>query len=80
MAHADERRRTQDWAGVDINEFPKLGQWVQTLAARPGVEKGRHVPTRHTALQQAKLSEEQLKEHAAKNAAWIQSGMKGDAK
>lgn len=35
------------WAGVDINEFPALKAWDDRMLARPGVEKGRHVPDPH---------------------------------
>jgi len=31
-------------AGVDIDEFPALKAWDERMLARPGVEKGRHVP------------------------------------
>ena len=36
------------WAGVELDDFPTLKAWEERMAARPGVEKGRHVPERHT--------------------------------
>lgn len=68
------------WAGVDIDEFPHLKKWLFTLLERPGFEKGRNVPTRHTALDHAKLSEKELEAQAESSKAWIQAGMKEDSK
>jgi glutathione S-transferase len=42
------------------------------MLARPGVEKGRHVPTPH------KIS--QTEKEAAETKKWVQGGMKEDAK
>jgi glutathione S-transferase len=50
------------------------------MLARPGIEKGRHVPTRHTALDQKKLSKEELDKFAKESAKWVQQGMAADAK
>ncbi|RKL00827.1 hypothetical protein BFJ71_g5482 [Fusarium oxysporum] len=68
------------WAGVDLSEFPHLEKWLYKLLERPGFEAGRHVPTRHTAFELAKLSEEELEAKASASKAWVQSGMKEDAK
>ncbi|KAL2759188.1 hypothetical protein ACRALDRAFT_1069283 [Sodiomyces alcalophilus JCM 7366] len=67
------------WCGVDIDEFPNLKTWLHKLLERPGFEKGRHVPDRHTAFDQAKMSQEEMDKQAAAARAWIQSGMKEDA-
>ncbi|KAH8692716.1 glutathione S-transferase GstA [Talaromyces proteolyticus] len=67
------------WAGIDIDEFPNLKAWEEKLAARPGVEKGRHVPDRHTikdVLKDKALAEQQ----SASARAWVQQGMAADAK
>lgn len=65
---------------MDIEEFPRLKKWVYFLLERPGFEKGRNVPSPHTAFESAKLSEEELdaKADAARN--WIQQSMKEEAK
>ena len=63
-----------------MGEFPELKSWVDRCLARPGFEKGRHVPTKHTALEQAKLSQEEIEERAKEASAWIVQGMKDDAK
>lgn len=38
------------------------------------------MPDKHTALETAKLTSEQMDEMAAKTREWIQQGMKDDAK
>ncbi|EEY23306.1 glutathione S-transferase GstA [Verticillium alfalfae VaMs.102] len=68
------------WAGIDIEEFPHVKKWLYKLLERPGFEKGRHVPTKHTALESAQKSEEELEKAAAESRQWVQSGMKEDAK
>lgn len=69
-----------EWSGIDIEEFPKLKQWLYTLLERPGFEAGRNVPSKHTAFDNNKLSEEELEAKAAASRGWIQAGMKEDAK
>ena len=49
------------------------------MLQRPGLEKGRHVPKKHTSLEQAKMSQEELDKASEANRAWIQAGMKQDA-
>ena len=67
------------WAGVDIEEFPHLKAWEERMLQREGVEKGRHVPTRHTAKDLMK-DPAQMEKIAAETRAWVQAGMKGDSK
>ncbi|KAF7533887.1 hypothetical protein G7054_g6703 [Neopestalotiopsis clavispora] len=67
-------------SGVDINEFPALKKWRDLLLTRPGVEKGRHVPSQHKALEYENMTEEEIAAQAQKNAGWIQKGMKEDKK
>ena len=54
--------------------------WMERMLARPGVEKGRHVPSRHTALDKGKKSAEELDALASSTRDWVQRGMKDDAK
>ncbi|KAI1138562.1 glutathione S-transferase [Hypoxylon sp. FL0543] len=68
------------WAGIDMSEFPVLDEWVQRMLKRPGVEKGRHVPTKHNYEDIQKLTEEQMEEKAAGTRNWIQASMKEEAK
>jgi glutathione S-transferase len=32
------------WAGLEIDDLPNLKRWVETVGARPGVQRGRAVP------------------------------------
>lgn len=67
------------WAGVDIEEFPYLKAWEERMAAREGVEKGRHVPDKHT-IKDLLRNKEEMEKSAGEARAWIQEGMKKDAK
>lgn len=66
------------WAGVDIEEFPTLKAWDERMLARPGVEKGRHVPDRH-GIKDLLKDPKKVEEHAAQTRQWVQQGMKKDA-
>lgn len=70
----------EDWAGVSLDEFPHLNAWVDRILARPACEKGRHVPKRHTALDNRHKTEEEMDKAAAEARAWVQKGMAEDAK
>lgn len=48
------------------------------MTARPGVEKGRHVPDPHTVKELLK-DKKKTEEYAAKSREWVQAGMKEDA-
>jgi hypothetical protein len=64
---------------VSIDDFPHLNEWLERLLARPGIEKGRHNPKRHTAFDQRNMSPEELDKRAKESAKWVQEGMKADA-
>lgn len=66
------------WAGIDIDEFPALKAWEDRMAARPGVEKGRHVPDPHT-IKDLLKDKAKMEEKAADARKWIQGGMAKDA-
>lgn len=67
------------WAGVDIDEFPALKEWEERMLARPGVEKGRHVPSPHR-MKELLADKEAMEKRAGEAREWIQKGMKEDAK
>ena len=67
------------WAGIEIDEFPHLKAWEEMMMKREGVEKGRHVPSPHRIKEMMK-DKEAVERHAAQSRAWVQEGMKGDAK
>ena len=66
------------WSGVDIDEFPALKEWEDRMAARPGVEKGRHVPDPHK-IKELLKDRAKMERHATESRAWVQAGME-DAK
>ncbi|KAH7146663.1 thioredoxin-like protein [Dactylonectria estremocensis] len=53
------------WADIDLAEFPHLEKWLYKLLERPGFRQGRNVPSPHTALDNLKLTEEEIKAKAA---------------
>ncbi|KAL1600802.1 Glutathione S-transferase 2 [Paraconiothyrium brasiliense] len=67
------------WCGVDIDQFPALKAWEERMAARPAVEKGRHVPDPHT-IKDLLKDKAAMEKHAAESRAWVQKGMQEDAK
>ncbi|KAK8067073.1 hypothetical protein PG997_013820 [Apiospora hydei] len=67
-------------SGVDITEFPALKEWRDKLLSRPGVEKGRHVPSPHKALEFENMPEEEMKKAFEHNRKWIQASIKEDSK
>lgn len=67
------------WAGIDIEEFPHVKAWEELMASRPGLEKGRHVPNPHT-IKELLKDKEAVEKSAAQTRAWVQAGMKDDAK
>ncbi|KAI8633012.1 glutathione S-transferase [Xylariaceae sp. FL1651] len=65
-------------SGVDPKEFPVLNEWVERMLKRPGLEKGRHVPSPHNYEQTQTMTEEEFEERAAANRGWILQGQKAD--
>lgn len=58
-----------DWAGVDINEFPKLKRWEELVCQIPGVIKGTEVPKK--TLELRLMTGAEMEEYATKASAWI---------
>lgn len=67
------------WAGIDIEEFPHVKAWEERMAARPALDKGRHVPDPHT-IKELLKDKEAVEKSAAQTREWVQKGMKEDAK
>jgi len=63
-----------NWAGIseDLAEFPHLKAWLFRMLARPGVEKGRHVPSHHGAFD--KMSKEDQEKAAKEVSKWVMAG------
>ncbi|KAL2268507.1 hypothetical protein VTJ83DRAFT_3353 [Remersonia thermophila] len=70
------------WAGIKLDkaEFPNLVAWVDRIVARPGCNKGRHVPKRHTMLDYWSKSEDEIDRAAEEARGWIQQSMKEEAR
>ncbi|KAG6153434.1 hypothetical protein E4U22_004046 [Claviceps purpurea] len=68
------------WAGVSLQDCPNVEKWLHMLLKRPGFDKGRHVPTPHTYMDDDKMTAEALEERAAKGREWVQKSMAADAK
>ncbi|KAH9873373.1 hypothetical protein J1614_005771 [Plenodomus biglobosus] len=66
------------WAGINIDDYPALKAWEERMVARPGVEKGRHVPDPHT-IKELLKDKAKADAQAAKARDWVQKGMKEDA-
>jgi hypothetical protein len=56
------------WAGIDIAPYPKLGEWVERIRARPAVKAGLEVPV---SQRKKDMTKEEQEEEAKKAAAWI---------
>ena len=67
------------WSGIDIEEFPNLKAWEVRMLKRPGVEKGRNVPTPHWTKEFEKDPEAAEKVSQAARE-WIERSQKEDAK
>jgi glutathione S-transferase len=63
-----------------LDDFPSLNAWVDKIVSRPGSEKGRHVPSPHTALENRHNTEEEMDKTADQTRAWVLQGMQEDAK
>ncbi|KAI0481291.1 glutathione S-transferase [Xylariaceae sp. FL0804] len=59
------------WCGIDRSEFAALNAWVARMLARPGVERGRHVPSRHVHLILEEWPEEKLERRAEAFRRWF---------
>lgn len=49
------------------------------MTARPGVQRGKDVPTPHR-MKELQKDSKKMEEEAAENRKWVQSGMAADAK
>jgi glutathione S-transferase len=56
-----------------------LKKWEEQMAARPALERGRHVPDPHT-IKETLKNPEKMKAIEESSKKWIQSGMAADAK
>ncbi|KZP22351.1 glutathione S-transferase [Athelia psychrophila] len=59
--------RSHEWAGVSIDEFPKLQAWLARIAARPATQAGLDIPTK----QKPKRTKEEEEAYAEEAKKWI---------
>jgi glutathione S-transferase len=67
------------WSGLDIDEFPHLKAWEERMAARPALERGRHVPSPHRVKEVVK-DPAALEKATKETSAWVMQGQNKDAK
>lgn len=67
------------WCEVDIDEFPTLKEWEERMLQRPGVEKGRHVPSRHR-MKELLQNKEETEKLAKEVSEWVIKAQTEDAK
>ncbi|ERF73779.1 hypothetical protein EPUS_08577 [Endocarpon pusillum Z07020] len=61
------------YTGLDIEEFPRLKAWVEMMLKRPGVDRGKDVPTKWRVTE---MSKEEMKAISD----WMMKSMKDDSK
>jgi glutathione S-transferase/GST-like protein len=64
--------RTHKWSGVEIDDLPHLSRWVETIRARPAVQKGLMMPP--SARDLAKGDEAKTKEFVEKARTMVEMG------
>lgn len=65
------------WTGVEINDYPQLKAWEEMMSKRPGVDRGKDVPTE---LKVKKMSKEEMDAEVKKISDWVLKGMEDDSK
>lgn len=67
------------WAGVDVEEFPRLKEWEERVEGREACLRGRMVPSGKYRKYRVEEGEE-IERKAKEASAWILRGMEEDAK
>jgi len=67
------------WAGIETKPFPEIERWLDTINARPAVQKGVNIPDEFK-LKEIMSSKEKAEEHAKKASAWVMKGQEEDQK
>ena len=68
-----------DWSGIDAAPFPHLAKWEQKMYTRPGINRGRNVPTPHLAVELSP-DKELVDRVTRENRAWVQWQQARDAR
>ncbi|KAL8807945.1 MAG: hypothetical protein Q9182_000411 [Xanthomendoza sp. 2 TL-2023] len=68
-----------EWAGVDVQRFRLLSEWLDRMNARPAVKRGLDVPEPFTMKEKLK-SKEGEEEFAEHHSRWVMQGQEADQK
>ena len=63
------------WTGLDLEEFPRLKTWEEMMLKRPGVDRGKAVPTK---MKVKDMSQVEMDEALKAASHWIIKGMNDD--
>lgn len=67
-----------EWAGVSLEEFPRLQKWLAAINERPAVQRGLNIPSRFDMKEKLKTKEGE-EEYAKYHSNWVMQGMKDDS-
>ncbi|KAF4554205.1 Glutathione S-transferase-like protein 19 [Elsinoe fawcettii] len=65
------------WAGVEIDNFPKIQEWKERIEQRDATEKGLNVPDKFE-LREAMRSKEGEEAYAKHHSGWVMKGQEAD--
>ena len=65
------------WAGLSLDNFPRIRAWKEAIEARPATEKGLNVPDKFK-LREALKTKEGEEEYAKHHSNWVMQGQKAD--
>ncbi|KAI9685872.1 MAG: hypothetical protein M1822_004150 [Bathelium mastoideum] len=66
-----------EWAGVELDKFPKLQTWLDNINERPTIQKGVNVPEKFEMKERMKTKEGE-EEYAKHHSNWVMQGQKAD--
>ncbi|KAI5778578.1 glutathione S-transferase [Geopyxis carbonaria] len=66
-----------EWAGITLEKFPVLADWVKRINERPGIQRGLQVPEPSPIA--ALKTKEDADRHAAESSKWVIQGQQEEA-
>lgn len=69
--------RTHQWSGVAVDDLPHLKRWIESIAARPAVQRGIERP--HSAMDDSTGNEEEAQRFAAEARKMVETGQSRDS-
>lgn len=67
-----------EWAGVSLEAYPKLKQWLDVINQRPAVQRGLNIPSKFDMKEKLETKEGE-EEYAKYHSSWVMQGMKEDS-